>query len=110
MFEASNDTNITSGNLVEAQFVGMWKGCTTGGNECKKYSPTTNVIGTWDLNSSGILTMDTNSSKQYYRFNSGTLEEAWIDKAGSSYNMEWVTGGSDTTVNSSIEATIRASF
>ena len=107
MFEDTNDTSLTSGNLVEA-ITSTQQNCTpTAGNDCKIYTRTNNVIGTWNLTNS-VLTFDTNNSINSFRFDSnGTFEAAWGDKAGSSFSMQWYTGGTDSSVNSSIESAMR---
>ena len=112
MFKDSGDTTLTSGTLVEATVAGTQSNCTpTAEYDCKTYARTTNVIGKWDLNTtSGVLTFDASSSIYYLRFNGGTLEEAWAEKPGSSMDVEWITGGTDTSNAAAIESTIRGSF
>lgn len=110
MFAASSDTSVTSGDVMLAAATGTQQNCTPSSDyDCKIYSPSSTKVGTWNL-TNDILTVDTNASVNAWQFNNGIFEESWIDKVGTSHQMEWITGGTDTAVNSAIESTILSSY
>ncbi len=106
MFEASSDTTITSGNIVRANYEGLWDNCTpTNEYDCKKFVRTTDVVGSWSLQN-GILSVDAPEAKIEWKFESGRLYKKEIEKVGSVHNWFWLWGDDPTT----IETQIRSKF
>jgi len=97
IFAESNDTSITSGNVVKAIQDGYHS------NGHKRYVRGTEVVGTWTL-SNGVLTADTPTKIKKWRFNNGTFQELEIEKPGSTYHMKWITGNSPSYIEQVIRS------
>lgn len=104
MFAESNDTTVTSGNVVRAQFNGYWENCTPSNEyDCKKFIRTNEVIGQWSLQND-ILTVNLSDETIEWKFNNGQLFRKEIEKIGSKHDWFWLWSDNPT----SLENTIRS--
>ena len=104
MFAESNDTTVTSGNVVKAQFSGYWENCTPSNEyDCKKFIRTNEVIGQWSLQND-ILTVNLSDETIEWKFNNGQLFRKEIEKIGSKHDWFWLWSDNPTDLENTIRS------
>lgn len=104
MFAESNDTTVTSGNVVRAQFNGYWENCTPSNEyDCKKFIRTNEVIGQWSLQND-ILTVNLSDETIEWKFNNGQLFRKEIEKIGSKHDWFWLWSDNPTDLENTIRS------
>ena len=99
-FAEESNTSVTSGNLVRVEWDGHSYQENCDGHDCKIYTRTTDIVGTWTLED-GVLSADTATRHIAWKFVDGKLYRQENDKAGAVENMKWY--GTTGDINSLIQ-------